>query len=900
MNEDRILIEVEVDTGKSAEDLANVRSRVDALKDAQKRLKAEMKELQAVQLKNGQMNVEDAKTLAELNRQYADNAAELKQLTAQEKVYTSQIQIATQNDRQYGDSIIELGAQLAQLKQQYRSLSAAQRESEAGKALQKQIADLDAQVKQFDASLGDHKRNVGNYTSALLGLNGNVAKVAELFQTGLTAGLKTAGTALKSFGKTLLTTPVGWILAGVAAVVKVFQQLREAFKRNDVAGTQLSAALARLQPIADAIGKVFSALAETVAKLVNGVTKVATVILSKLIPGYNDAAQAAYRLKVAQDELQESERQYVVNHAKYQAQIADLQAKAAQRDKYTREQRLQFYDESIELERKDLAEKKRIAAEKYNEAVKAAKQQLQVSVITAEAYERLDDSIKDNLANLKAAYISIDAEMSDFMRSQQKRRQGVIKEMDSEGKQQAEAARRNAQEAQQRRKEAADKELEEMRKLEDMQVAIIADAREKAEAETVLYYQRQIADLEKRLKEEKDLTINARAAINAQITLLQREQAQKLQEISDNSTKEAIARENAAQEAIVDAQIAAIEDATEKAVEAEKVRADREIAALRERLQEEKDLTLSETAAINAQIEQKERESAEKVAQIRKDAAEKAAKDLFENTMLQYSNALDEQILKAGENAQDVAAAELDFARQQLEMLQNIDATTKDAMFDNEEQYKAAVLAAEQEVYNARLKSSQALQQQSKEVADTMQAVTGALSDLFEAAAGDSEAYAKFKKAMAIVDATISMAQTIAAATEISTVGNPYTVAIRIAANVAAVTAQFAAVINAIKAASIPSAPSFERGGIVPGTSYTGDNVTTRLNSREMVLTLQQQGNLFDLINAGLPRGGIDYRRLAAAFAEGAAQLPAPVLAYSEFKAFERDVRFSEQKMFNE
>ena len=75
MNEDRILIEVEVEVGKSAEDLANVRSRMDALKDAQKRLKTEMKELQAVQLKNGQMNVEDAKTLAELNRQYADNAA---------------------------------------------------------------------------------------------------------------------------------------------------------------------------------------------------------------------------------------------------------------------------------------------------------------------------------------------------------------------------------------------------------------------------------------------------------------------------------------------------------------------------------------------------------------------------------------------------------------------------------------------------------------------------------------------------------------------------------------------------------------------------------------------------------------------------------------------------------
>ena len=888
MNEDRILIEVEVNAGKSAEDLANVRSRMDALKDAQRRLKTEMKELQAVQLKNGQMNVEDAKTLAELNRQYADNAAELKQLTAQEKVYTSQIQIATQNDRQYGDSIIELGAQLAQLKQQYRGLSAAQRESEAGKAMQKQIADLDAQVKQFDASLGDHQRNVGNYTSALLGLNGNVAKVAELFQTGLTAGLKTAGTALKSFGKTLLTTPVGWILAGVAAVVKVFQQLRDAFKRNDEAGTALQVALARFQPILTGIRKLFEGLAKGVAAVVDGLTKAATAVLN-LIPAYREASQAAKDLVKAQDDLQQQQRESAVRQAENNKKIAELNKKARSDEKLTAKEKEEIYKEIDELSRQNLEDELKNRQTEYDNYVKWMEQQ-----------RKLDDEALDQKNRLYIALIQAQTDYLNETTRAASRESQARQEQQKEEEARRKAAQQAAREAAQKRKEAAEKELAELRKLEDMQVSIIADARERAEAETVLSYRRQIADLEKRLKEEKDLTINARAAINAQITLLQREQAQKLQEISDNATKEAIAREIAAQEAIVDAQIAAIENETERVVEAEKVRADREIAALRERLQEEKDLTLSEKAAINAQIEQKERESAEKVAQIRKDAAEKAAKDLFENTMLRYSNALDEQILKAGENAQDVAAAELEFARQQLDALKKMDATTKDAMFENEEQYKAAVLAEEKEVYNARLKTSQALQQQAKEVADTMQAVTGALSDLFEAAAGDSEAYAKFKKAMAIVDATISLAQTIAAATAISTEGDPYTLAIRIAANVASVTAQFAAVIKAIKSASIPSAPSFERGGIVPGTSYTGDNVTTRLNSREMVLTLQQQGNLFDLINAGLPRGGIDYRRLAAAFAEGAAQLPAPVLAYSEFKAFERDVRFSEQKMFND
>ena len=178
-----------------------------------------------------------------------------------------------------------------------------------------------------------------------------------------------------------------------------------------------------------------------------------------------------------------------------------------------------------------------------------------------------------------------------------------------------------------------------------------------------------------------------------------------------------------------------------------------------------------------------------------------------------------------------------------------------------------------------------------------MQAVTGALSDLYEAAAGDSETFEKFKKAMAIVDATISMAQAIAAATSASTAGDPYTLAIRIAANVAAVTAQFAAVIKAIKAASVPSAPAFAQGGIVEGTSYTGDKITARVNSGEMILTREQQARLYDMIQAGGASVGIDYRLIAAAMAEAVQDIPAPVLDYKEFTAFQRRVNLENNKI---
>lgn len=884
MNEDRIIIEVEVNVGKSAEDLANVRSRMDALKDAQKRLKTEMKELHAVQLKNGQMNAEDAKTLAELNRQYADNAAELKQLTAQEKVYTSQIQIATQNDRQYGDSIIELGAQLAQLKQQYRSLSAAQRESEAGKALQKQIADLDAQVKQFDASLGDHQRNVGNYTSAMLGLNGNVAKVAQLFQTGLTAGLKTAGTALKSFGKTLLTTQVGWILAGVAAVVKVFQQLREAFKRNDEAGTALQVALARFQPILTGIRKLFEGLAKGVAALVDGLTKAATAVLN-LIPAYREASQAAQDLVKAQDDLEQQQRDAAVRQAENNKKIAELNKKARSDEKLTAKEREEIYKEIDELSRQNLEDELKNRQTEYDNYVKWMEQQ-----------RKLDDEALDQKNRLYIALIQAQTDYLNETTRAANRESQARQEQQREEEARRKAAQQAAREAAQKRREAADKELEEMRKLQDLETEMIEYEVERRRKTIDLSYKRQIEDLEKRLKEEKNLTVETYKAIRREIELLREKNAQEQADL----TVEIVRNENEKllqeRRRLEDINNSLIDDEMERRRDRTEKDYNRQIEDLQRRLDTETDMTIDQQNLITEQMKALQKKRDKELEEIENEAVRKR----YRLTQEEIANSLQERLNAVFGNAAEIAKLELRYAEAAYDDLVTMDSKTKKALYGNEESYKAAVLQAEADMLAAREKSSQALQQQAKEVADTMQQVTGALSDLFEAAAGDSEAYAKFKKAMAIVDATISLAQTIASATAISTEGDPYTLAIRIAANVAAVTAQFAAVIKAIKAASIPSAPSFERGGIVPGTSYTGDNVTTRLNSREMVLTLQQQGNLFDLINAGLPRGGIDYRRLAAAFAEGAAQLPAPVLAYSEFKRFERDVRFSEQKMFNE
>lgn len=49
---------------------------------------------------------------------------------------------------------------------------------------------------------------------------------------------------------------------------------------------------------------------------------------------------------------------------------------------------------------------------------------------------------------------------------------------------------------------------------------------------------------------------------------------------------------------------------------------------------------------------------------------------------------------------------------------------------------------------------------------------------------------------------------------------------------------------------------SFADGGIVGGTSYTGDRLTARVNSGEMILNAAQQGQLFKMLNSGGVGGG--------------------------------------------
>lgn len=90
------------------------------------------------------------------------------------------------------------------------------------------------------------------------------------------------------------------------------------------------------------------------------------------------------------------------------------------------------------------------------------------------------------------------------------------------------------------------------------------------------------------------------------------------------------------------------------------------------------------------------------------------------------------------------------------------------------------------------------------------------------------------------------------------------------------------------------SAGRFATGGIVGGRSYTGDAITARVNSGEMILNMAQQKKLFNTIAAGniSSNSGIDYELLAKAMSKQ----PAPVIGMKEFLSYQEKITtFNEQ-----
>lgn len=179
--------------------------------------------------------------------------------------------------------------------------------------------------------------------------------------------------------------------------------------------------------------------------------------------------------------------------------------------------------------------------------------------------------------------------------------------------------------------------------------------------------------------------------------------------------------------------------------------------------------------------------------------------------------------------------------------------------------------------------------------ANASNAMANALGEFAE----QSEGAAAAQKAFALVGILTNQAQSISEGALAIAKGVESAAGIPFPANIPAIisiTAQIGAMVAGVMSSisqakqlfAAANAQKFATGGIVGGTSYTGDAVPALLNSREMVISTEQQARLFNALDGGNNDGslGINYEMLAAAVA---AQ-PAPVLALKELRDFEDKV----------
>lgn len=417
--------------------------------------------------------------------------------------------------------------------------------------------------------------------------------------------------------------------------------------------------------------------------------------------------------------------------------------------------------------------------------------------------------------------------------------------------------------------------------------------------------QKQMANFDKEIASEQ-----AKAAEDAR---KKREAAAKAAADAERARQENARK--IAQEA-EDFAISLIEDETARTIAQRKIQGEREIAALQERLDKEKNLTEESRAQLAELIKGKQAALDAELEQMATDAAnaltEEQVKAEEERAMriLEYKR----ELAESG-SEEELAIQKEILDAQMAQELENVELSEEEKYLIRETFAKKAE-ELDKQYHDNLVKQAQdaraAYKESLKATAASASQTFGAMSDLLSAYGEENEAAAKASKAFGIAqiitDQAISIADTakaISAAVAGATAAAastgpaaPFVLAGYIAAMVGAVLGALGSIASTIAQAKQlmssadtagKDAGKYAGGGTIPGTSYTGDKLIAHVNSGEGIYTGTQANNLLQEIANNPLRGGAS-EEMAAAMAAAVAALPAPVMVLQEFKEFEQKV----------
>ena len=539
-----VILHIQTNFTENLDQLAKLQKQLDELRVAELQVNAAVKA--------------GTKTRQDADKELEAIAAEIRNVKTQQREYRKEIDNEIKAHEANEGSIKQMRSELANMRKEYESLSKAERQSPKGDELLDNIKKTTDSLKTLEQAQGDYRREVGHYQNAIQNLSPTLSKALAEFKN-LSNGTMSAGVAfknavpmLKAFGSQLLTLLTNPIVATFVAIAAAVMKLVDSFKKNDQAMTELQSAFAAFKPVIDVIEKAFQSLVGVVTKAVAAIGKGVKAVLS-LIPSFKEYADAEEDIVRATDDLQESERQYTIDSAKRQAEISELKSKSVETDKYTFEQRKDFLQQAIDLEQKELEEKRTNAAEKLRIAEKEAALSIGYYELTDEAYNKLSDDVKNSITDLRAAVINTEKEYNDGT----KRLKSQMSNFTNHEKQEQQSRNQAAANAAKERKAT---EREALNALEKMTVEAIKNLQDKEYSLTKLNGEKQISELKRRLSEEKNLTQTARRALNQQIILLEADLQLKLAEMRENHDKETYKREIEYQKALIEQQLKASTD----------------------------------------------------------------------------------------------------------------------------------------------------------------------------------------------------------------------------------------------------------------------------------------------------------------------------------------------------
>jgi len=512
---------------KGNQELANLNINIEKLKKQNKELTNSNKELDK-QLKKGEINQKQYnKALKENSLRLEANKRDLKELSTEYRsVQKRQIQTA-QSSRELDGSVEQLRLELALVTDKWKRLSREERENgKIGKQLVNRKKELTAELKKVESATGDNRRNVGNYSDALQGLEGNVSTLVP----GL-GGLANGFRAITGAAKAFIATPIGLILAAVAtalgSVVAWFKRTEEGQQKLNIITQVVSKIfgtfLDTVSKLGEAIFNVVKKPGEAIKNFGNNVKSFVVDRIKALLEGISllgqsltqlfdgefklalqtagegfkkialdanpiwaatesiinktteavkefakevkkDAADAT-RLAQAQNELAIKERQIIVENAKIRAQIAQERLIAADKENIPVEERIAALQRAGQLENDLLANQEDIAKRKLDIA-------------------RLENSINDSTQEDLQRQAELEAALINLQTQNAKRRK-TIKAEEVTAVREAETEKRKAEAETQRQKEEAFKKEEALRKKSEQDAIRSAQAKAAAEQQAL-------------------------------------------------------------------------------------------------------------------------------------------------------------------------------------------------------------------------------------------------------------------------------------------------------------------------------------------------------------------------------------------------------------------------------